>query len=117
MQGLLRELVAQCADAPQQRAAALAALGEALSQRSMHEDAGVAFAAAGQLEAALASYRSASAWQMAMALAGGHVWLCFLHVAEGLRKISSEVRVPSCKLSVQHEATGGAGCCMWHLQT
>ena len=62
--------MARCAEAPQQRATALAALGQALSLRSMHEDAGVAYAAAGQLEAALASYRSAGAWQMAMALAG-----------------------------------------------
>jgi hypothetical protein len=75
VQGLLRELAARCADAPQRRAAVLA-LGEALSARSMHEDAGVAFAAAGRLEAALASYRSAGAWQMAMAVAGGRAWLC-----------------------------------------
>ena len=74
MQGLLRELAARCADTPQQRAAVLAALGEALSARSMHEDAGVAFAAAGRLEAALASYRSAGAWQMAMAVAGWRGW-------------------------------------------
>jgi hypothetical protein len=81
VQGLLRELAARCADAPQRRAAALAALGEALSARSMHEDAGVAFAAAGQLDAALESYRSAGAWQMAMAVAGGQLWLCCQHTS------------------------------------
>lgn len=48
----------------------LGALGEALSLRSLHEDAAVAYAAAGRLEDALQSYRAAGSFQMALALAG-----------------------------------------------
>lgn len=69
-QGLLRELLALCGDAAGQKAAVLTALGQSLSARNLHEDAGVAFVAAGRLEAALNSYRAGGAFQMALALAG-----------------------------------------------
>lgn len=72
--GLLRDLLALCKGDDAQRAAVLSALGESLSLRNMHEDAGVAFAAAGKLESALKCYRAAGAWQMALALAGRLGW-------------------------------------------
>lgn len=73
MQGLLRDLLALCKGDDAQRVAVLSALGGSLSLRNMHEDAGVAFVAAGKLEAALECYRAAGAWQMALALAGKRI--------------------------------------------
>ena len=71
MQGLLRELLSLCpADGAELRATVLMAIGASLSMRSMHEDAAVAFVAAGDLRAALQSYRAGGHWRMVMALAG-----------------------------------------------
>ena len=71
MQGLLRELLSLCpADAPERQATVLRAVGASLSERSMHEDAAVAFVAAGDLRAALQSYRAGGCWRMVLALAG-----------------------------------------------
>ncbi len=71
LQGLLRELLSLCpADRADRRATVLRAMGASLSQRSMHEDAAVAFVAAGDLHEALHSYRAGGHWRMVMALAG-----------------------------------------------
>ena len=70
LQGLLRELLALCGDNEAWRRAVLLALGDALSLRSLHEDAAVAFVAADELEKALLAYRAGGAFQMALALAG-----------------------------------------------
>ena len=70
-QGLLRELLSLCpADRSEQRSTVLRAVGASLRERSMHEDAAVAFVAAGDLRAALQSYRAGGHWRMVMALAG-----------------------------------------------
>ena len=41
----------------------------------MHEDAAVAFLAAGDLPAALQSYRAGGHWRMVLALAGARRWV------------------------------------------
>ena len=71
LQGLLRELLSLCpADRADWRATVLHAIGSSLTKRSMHEDAAVAFVAAGDLREALHSYRAGGHWRMVMALAG-----------------------------------------------
>ncbi len=68
---MLRELLSLCpAGRGEQRPTVLRAIGASLSERSMHEDAAVAFVAAGDLRAALQSYRAGGHWRMVMALAG-----------------------------------------------
>ena len=57
------------------RRAVLTALAEALTARSLHEDAAVAHLAAGSVPEALESYRSGGCYQMALALAGVHLRL------------------------------------------
>lgn len=66
----MRELLALCGENPIHRKVVLVAYGETLLDRSMNEDAGVVFVAAGELERAVAAYRAAGAWRMALALAG-----------------------------------------------
>ncbi|KAK9849951.1 hypothetical protein WJX84_009719 [Apatococcus fuscideae] len=72
--GLLRELMKLVEGDPDQWRATAEAHAGTLSQRSMHEDAAVAFLAAKLPEQALASYQSGGHWQMAFALAGRLKW-------------------------------------------
>lgn len=69
-QGLLRELLALCPEAGERRNTVLRALAASLSERSMHEDAGMALVAAGQLPGALDAYRAGGHWRMVLVLAG-----------------------------------------------
>lgn len=55
-------------------------LGEALSARSLHQDAAVAYAAAGRVEDALECYRAAGSFQMALALAGVRCTTVLTHI-------------------------------------
>ena len=70
VQGLLRELLHAVGTDTAKRRATLAALGSSLGGKGRHEDAAVAFAAAGDLRAAATQYQSAGEWEMALALAG-----------------------------------------------
>ena len=67
--GLLRALVRLTGGRPVLRRAAHAALGEGLEVAGRHEDAALAFVAAGDLERAMRAYRLASQWRPALALA------------------------------------------------
>lgn len=71
LQGLLLELLALVPeDQLQQRGAVLLALGSSLKARGLHEDAAVAFLAAGDDDQALLQYQASGQWQMAFAMAG-----------------------------------------------
>lgn len=68
--GLLRLLLKLVGpEKAEQRAAVHAAAGEELETRGKHEDAALAFVAAGDLEKALRAYRLAGAWRQALGLA------------------------------------------------
>ena len=71
VQGLLRDLLGSLAEGDARRARVLAAYGEQLAGRSLREDAGLAFLAAGDCTAALQQYAQAGQWRMALTLAGG----------------------------------------------
>ena len=64
------ELLAKIHPEPKKRQPVLRALGQDLRERSMHEDAAMAFVAAGDADEALLQYQAAGQWQMALALAG-----------------------------------------------
>ena len=70
LQGLLRELLHAVGEDSAKRKATLGALGSSLSGKGRHEDAAVAYAAAGDLQAAATQYQSAGEWQMSLAMAG-----------------------------------------------
>ncbi|KAK9785260.1 hypothetical protein WJX73_010410 [Symbiochloris irregularis] len=68
--GLLLDLLGMVPGQAEKRHPMLRALAESLRERGMHEDAAVAYAAAGEHGAALLQYQAAGQWQMALALAG-----------------------------------------------
>ena len=70
MQGLLLELLSLVPNSPAKRKPVLSALGNDLRERGLHEDAAVAFMAAGDDTQALLQYQAAGQWQMALAMAG-----------------------------------------------
>ncbi len=69
------------------------AYGDALQDRGLHEDAGVAYIAAAQLTKALHAYRVAGRWRMVFALAGA--------------KIGSNLNVQVCSNWVQSRGQPG----------
>lgn len=67
--GLLRLVISLTKDRPALHAHAHIAAGEDLENAGRHEDAALAFSAAGDLERALRAYRLAGQWRPALALA------------------------------------------------
>lgn len=67
--GLLRHLLSLCSPEDPRRLQVLDAYGDSLEADRKHEDAGVAYLAAGQAAKALQSYRAASQWRMVFVLA------------------------------------------------
>ena len=94
LQGLLRELLALCPEPGERHNTVLRALAAALSGRNMHEDAGMALAAAGELAGALEAYRAGGQWRMALVLAGAqlHWHLCNVEI------FTLQVELKSCTI-------------------
>ena len=77
LQGLLRELLALCPEPGERHNTVLRALAASLSGRNMHEDAGMALVAAGELPGAMEAYRAGGQWRMVLVLAGAPTRVVF----------------------------------------